>query len=701
MKKDITIGTFSSGLYKNSSIRTLYKISNILLKPDKKQAESIDLMIGWGRKVNTHESVEYSHANNIPYFTLEDGFIHSMSQGRLGAVSWSLVVDKLGIFYDATSRSSLEQLIIENNLTEEEVNKARSSIDFIIRHAVTKYNNGSQLIPEFIKHLKKPVLVVDQVLGDMSIPYALADQKSFDEMYAAARVENPDSDIIVKIHPDVINGKRRGCITLPKKLPPNIHLISDNLNPIRLMDHIEKVYVVSSQLGFEALLLKKEVVCFGAPFYAGWGLTDDRPDSSFEVFKRRGVIPPPSLEVVFYAAYYQYTHYFHPDTNELCQLEDILEYTKFQYCIQQKLTKKLFCLGFTPWKKRFMTHYLKTPDNQVFFVKTEEQALTSGFDNNSIICLWSTRFEAEAQKLLKRFDTSIWRIEDGFIRSVTLGSNYAPPASLVIDKNGLYFDPTQPSDLENILLETTFDEELISRSKKLKQQLIHKGISKYNGGDRGLAELFAGSKGRKVLLVPGQVSDDASILKGCRDISDNLSLIKIVRENNPEAYVVYKPHPDVLSGNRKGHIEEEDLAKYCDQVVLTASITDCLSQAHEVHTMTSLVGFEALLRNLTVYCYGIPFYSGWGLTVDRHTCSRRNRVLSVDELAAGTLIKYPLYMNWETHHFTTPEQVTDAIHSRLTQQKPQRYSDVQVPVFLKKIRKKISLLKTMLNPKLK
>ena len=35
----------------------------------------------------------------------------------------------------------------------------------------------------------------------------------------------------------------------------------------------------------------------------------------------------------------------------------------------------------------------------------------------------------------------------------------------------------------------------------------------------------------------------------------------------------------------------------------------------EVHTLTSLTGFEALLRGIEVHAYGGPFYAGWGLTM--------------------------------------------------------------------------------------
>jgi capsular polysaccharide export protein len=100
-----------------------------------------------------------------------------------------------------------------------------------------------------------------------------------------------------------------------------------------------------------------------------------------------------------------------------------------------------------------------------------------------------------------------------------------------------------------------------------------------------------------------------------------------------------------------------------------AGIAQVLGVVDEVHTMTSLTGFEALLRNTPVTCYGKPFYSGWGLTADVVPATRK-RQLSLDELVAGTLIQYPVYVSSVTGHYTTPERIVQELvawrdHSRL------------------------------------
>jgi capsular polysaccharide export protein len=142
-----------------------------------------------------------------------------------------------------------------------------------------------------------------------------------------------------------------------------------------------------------------------------------------------------------------------------------------------------------------------------------------------------------------------------------------------------------------------------------------------------------------------------------------VALLETVREHHTDAYIIYKPHPDVLSGNRKGRIAPSTLRALCDQVVHSVSIPSCLADVDEVHTMTSLVGFEALLRGLRVVVYGQPFYAGWGLTADRVPITRRSRRLTLDELVAGALLLYPRYYDWKAGTFTDCEGAIDALTS--------------------------------------
>lgn len=656
------IATFSQGILKNELIRRHLNSNDMQFQPSSKCAKYISLVVGWGKKANTDEAITYSNKHNISYAHLEDGFIHSMSQGRLGAASWSLVVDKTGIFYDATQTSDLENLINTTTLTNEETSRAKSCINQITTHHITKYNNAPLIAPAQLKQYKDPVLVLDQVEGDMSIPFAMASPDTFKTMLSAAISENPNSDILIKVHPDVINGKRKGCILLPKERPANLHVLTDNINPLELMKHVDKVYVVSSQAGFEALMLNKEVICFGVPFYAGWGLTSDRFDRSLPVVSRRK--NKPSFETIFHATYISYSRYLDPISKRPCEIESILDHVARQHSYYLKNSGLLLCIGLTPWKKRFIKSHLKNPDNKLYFIKKQEDAKKHHCDDQTKLLVWSNKHLTIAKAISKTTNAKIVKIEDGFLRSVNLGSNYTLPSSLVFDEKGIYFDPTTESDLESILNNHEFDEEFIKRASELRKKIVSLGVSKYNLGIQTNEHLPEEAANKKIILIPGQVADDASIRLGCIDIDTNLELLEVVKKANPNAFIIYKPHPDVVSDNRAGEIPTELALKYCDYIIEDQSISICLEYADEVHTLTSLVGFEALLRGLTVYCYGIPFYANWGLTRDRHVLERRSRSLNINELTAGTLIMYPIYFDWTNSSFINAETVVDQLYEQ-------------------------------------
>ena len=621
-----------------------------------------DAVCGWGLRPTAHKAISYANAHKIPYIALEDGFIHSLGQGILGTASCSLVADVMGIYYNANQNSLLEKIIIKSvNSDAILLLRAKEAVKRICEFKVTKYNNALLFSNFSFKH-SNYILLVDQTYGDMSLKYGMVSGDTFSKMLETALREHPNSEIIVKTHPDVLTGKKRGCLKLENK-NPRIHILGENLNPYVLFQYVKHVYVATSQLGFEALMVGKPVTCFGMPFYAGWGLTDDRLDANLPVFERRNV--KRSLEEVFAAAYISYSFYVHPDSNQSCELEDILDYFSEQYCQFNKNLGTLYCFGFTLWKQAYIRRYLYAPGNKVNFIWTAKKAIRYGFDSNSNIIVWGNRAFAEAKELADNYKIKIWRMEDGFIRSVGLGSDLTPPLSLVVDKTGIYYDPTQPSDLEFLLQTYEFTNELITRAANIKKMLLENAVSKYNVGKKLVSNLLQNQAGQCIILIPGQVEDDASIQKGCVDIKTNADLIQQVRASNPSAYLVYKPHPDVISGNRIGKVDKSITNQFCDLVLEDSSITDCLDIADEVHTMTSLVGFEGLLRHKKVVCYGIPFYANWGLTEDRHTVGRRTRRLTLDELVAATLILYPRYMNWETGAFTTPEFAIETLRKQI------------------------------------
>lgn len=255
-------------------------------------------------------------------------------------------------------------------------------------------------------------------------------------------------------------------------------------------------------------------------------------------------------------------------------------------------------------------------------------------------------------------DVTVLRLEDGFLRSVGLGADLVRPLSWVIDGLGIYYDSSRPSDLEHLLQTGVFTPDLIERAQSLCERIVAGGLTKYNVGGGSWSRPTGSTR---CILVPGQVESDASIRYGAPGIATNLGLLQAVRQANPDAYLLYKPHPDVVAGLRRLGAGEGEALNWCDEVVHDVPMGELLPQMDEVHLLTSLAGFEALLRRKPVTCYGQPFYAGWGLTRDMLPIERRTRKLELYELAAGALLLYPRYVGRTSGRLTTPELALDEL----------------------------------------
>lgn len=596
---------------------------------------------GWGRKESGKKAIELSTKFNGKFKLLEDGFIRSVGLGVDGAKLLSIVEDDIGIYYDATSQSRLEKILSEHKFDNELLQESKWCIDFITTHNISKYNNApnisKNLIQKYELENSNNILIIAQTDGDASLVYGLGDKFSTTDMIDAAIKENPNSNILLKIHPDVLSGKKKSDINI-SNLDSKIKIIAEDINPISLLKYINKVYTKTSGMGFEALMCRCECVCFGMPFYAGWGLSDDRVQAPL---RRNRTL---SIEELFAGAYILYAKYIDAYTGQNTTLKRVLpQINTLKNARLNECKKQKFLFGFSVWKRKFMKPFLGENLNyiSVFSKNPLKSALKAGLDTNSLVYIWGKKEYLELQKWCDENSVNIIRVEDGFIRSVGLGSDLTRPYSLVFDDVGIYFDTTSPSRLENILNYYKFSSSELEAAKKLKDILINSKISKYNDDKDGI---ISSKNGKKIALVIGQVEDDASVRIGA-DGMKNIELLEQARLNSPNSHIIYKPHPDVVSGNRIGLVDIDQALKYCDEVLEGVSMPTLLDLADEIHTMTSTSGLEAILRGKRVICYGRPFWAGWGLSDDKKPQPRRYRSLSSDELVAGAYLLYPRYIH--------------------------------------------------------
>ncbi|MHA6964332.1 capsular polysaccharide biosynthesis protein [Zobellella denitrificans] len=680
-----------------------HRVLNKFLSPYRlcrQQHAPLTAVVGWGMKPNTGRARLLAARKDLPFWQLEDGFVGYIGHPATGATRLSLIVDEVGVYYDATRPSRLEQMLQDISWWNDDWQQRATALQQVLAgQGITKYNcYPDSRLPEAVAarldRQRSRVLVIDQTRGDQSVRLGLASEDSFTAMLQAAKTENPGAQIIVRTHPDVLLGKKQGYLT--ELAGQDVLLLADSLNPFALLAEVDKVYTVTSQLGFEALLAGKAVVCFGAPFYAGWGITDDRI-----AVLRRGVRR--TLPQLLAAAYLRYCRYVDPITQERCELEDLLDLILAQRPPMPRVDT-LYALGFSLWRRRFAPKFLGRYAGRVKFVESlpvipgcakPEDAMDSrlrGNDERSrgngerhlrnggpavgsdqsrstevdpttdptavsgvsgttgAVLVWGRRFEQD----LARSPLPIWRMEDGFLRSVGLGSDLRRPGSLVIDPLGIYYDPRTPSAIEHYLRRHDFAPHELAQGERLLHHFREQALTKYNVGTQVRLDWRQQAGGRPVILVPGQVDDDASIQLGSPFVAGNAALLQAVRAAFPEAFIVFKPHPDVVSGNRQGQVPAAVLARCADVVETRAGIVDCLDACDRVHTLTSLTGLEALIRGKPVTVWGQPFYAGWGLTTDMHPVARRGRPLPLSALVYATYAWYPTYVDYQTGLYSTP-----------------------------------------------
>ena len=608
------------------------------------QPGASETRIGWGYKSSG------LWAKDRPGFRLfEDGFVRSLRPGYSGGALFSLVEDGKGIYYDGDGKSDLVDGLngggeIGANLRQSGWREdAEKLLNRFVEIGASKYNwfpfeHDGPEIEHFIPD--DGILVVDQTRGDAAIQFGKGTPENFDGMVLDALNES-SGPVYLRSHPDMLHRRRASCFSgeFIQKHLDRIRLVPSSYSPRQVFSQVSRVFVFNSLFGMEALAHGKEVRVYGCPFYSGWGVTDDRhPEQPVRRESR-------DLLEIFYSAYLLYSRYFDPVTEEECGLDRILDHLELQKEKHALNRGDKLLFGFPEWKSRLISDFVACPGAEISSTRSPKKAWEWIRENDSgKIISWSVR-ETPFDEMGRGI-----RVEDGFLRSVGLGADFHRPISLVFDSRGMYFDATRPSDLERILQESQFTEDELKLAEQLIDFLVRNRITKYNLRESAKAARWPGGRGPRV-LVPGQVEQDASLSFGLAPCQSNLEFMRRVKERNPHATIAFKPHPDVVKRLRPGQPIVEEMKAHCDVVVTELDINPWLDSCDEVHTLTSQTGFEALLRGKKVTCHGIPFYSGWGLTNDLQKTERRDKILSVPELVAGALIRYPVYLHPRTREF--------------------------------------------------
>ena len=226
---------------------------------------------------------------------------------------------------------------------------------------------------------------------------------------------------------------------------------------------------------------------------------------------------------------------------------------------------------------------------------------------NPVIYIWGYKAPDYFIEYIREQELDIFFLEDGFIRSGPDDDISAPPLSIVMDSQAPYFDTTRPNDLTDLI--ANFDFEQDGYDEALAQEMLdyyvaHR-VSKYNHQPYVDVVPIYGIKNKKRILVLGQVPHDDSLKYGGGIGITLLDVVNKAIKENPEAQIIVKPHPMTLDDPFTVIALTE-----LDCLILTQSIhlVDALETVDHVYTITSLGGFEALLRGKKVTVLGRPFY---------------------------------------------------------------------------------------------
>ncbi len=309
--------------------------------------------------------------------------------------------------------------------------------------------------------------------------------------------------------------------------------------------------------------------------------------------------------------------------------------------------KSLF-FGFTGWKRAFYSSVFK--DKNILFIGEEHYAGTKTIEaafeciRNQDIHVWSYKDPYWLSALCAANNCTVCRVEDGFLRSVGLGAQRTKPLSITVERDAdLYFHKSRSSRLHQILrsLDDIQKIQFQEKGNQLKQLILEQNLSKYNFKSTG--DTFAASENS--VLVLGQVERDESIRRGPDPYVTCEHLVALAIRENPGATIYFKPHPEVHRGIAKPYSAPFRRFAELREFPQSVNMFSYASEFRRVYSISSLAGFEMLLRGVPVTTLGGPWYAGWGLTDDRSVFLEKQDGMTPEILLWAAYGEYPLYFS--------------------------------------------------------
>lgn len=625
-------------------------------------------VVGWGYRPSGRLAQALAKQHGLKMLYLEDGLLSACAGLNTATHRLSVAVDSRAPYFDTALETDLEQLIKAHNGPKE---ATAGHIERWRKLGLSKYGNAHAPAPAELAQARaqgrEVVVLLDQLAGDASLAPRLTGARPFERMVQEARARHPEALLVVKRHPR--EGERQGWFT-HKKGVLGAMLKDERLRDAcvcgpdvalhEVLSHASVCYAVTSQAGFEALLWGVPVVCVGHPWYAGWGVTQDL----YTPARRQG-LPKKSVAGLFEAAFAQYCRYVHPATGAPLTWDAALAHAELQAQVRQATPSHVAVVDAQPWKKKFYRDFM--PDAQVRFIKAQDVATLGTSD--TVLVTWGQRTPQWEVDAWRKEGYRVLQCEDGFLRSIGLGCELVRPLSLSFDPKGLYADAQTASELPKLVAQPLSEAQYrearrfirLHRNLRLTKYL---GTARYDGVHWAMGQEIASAE-RKMVLLCGQVSDDVSVKTANCPWGSFEQIASEIKRNDPDCFLVFRPHPDVLKGVRPGETNIPS-ADYCDHFSSTRSLMEL---AQEVHVINSLTGVEALISGKTVITWGKGWYAGWGLTID-HVQPDRATNATLEQLVHAAYFRHPLYFDDQSSQFITALAAAELLGQRKQEPAP-------------------------------
>lgn len=573
---------------------------------------------------------------------VEEGFLGYLRHPICDHSPLSVVIDRTGIHYDSTRPSDLQSILTQTaaSWSDGKGARARRIMATIRRLRLSKYNHQEGSLGEETGRRYR-VLLVDQSMESRALSYGGPTRGIFEQMMDSACKAFPETEIVVKMHPD--HDLRSTKSMLHGMIPPGVSVVPPGVNIWSILDKVDEVYTVSSQVGFEALIAGKKVVCFGQPFYSGWGLTTD-------IASGRGSGRQLTLEQLVYGVLVKYPLYLHPERQEFCEIEEILSYLESAHLGIRGFYDRIYTVGLRRQQKFVLTEYLRGHLAVNVSHISPKSARSRTFSPAEAVLYWEPReYHGDDLSYLESRGVTVMRAGPWPLDLIQ--GDQTQPNILQITRNRLYNDGSPRNDLVLMLEHAQFDGDLLRRAETLQQNFL--AVLDQETKIRSHI-LSHHSIGRRIALVLGHGEGEGPLGVREKAIYTDRELLAKVRRDFPDAYILYAPPLGEFSS--KKHLLMSVESTLYDQLVRPEHIVSCIKLANAVHVVSAFGGIYALIYGKLLYTYGRPFYAGWGLTQDAEVFIDRSRQLSLTELLCATFILGPTYFNWLTRTSGTPEE---------------------------------------------